>query len=159
MFELMLTTFCKFAFSKTLLIVRSIHSNWNSTICSRYRPNRNKSCTLYQPNSYYFLQFNDDTAALAGRIMKNAKRYQDVVSEAVDALIPSPTVEIGYEDDVLDVIIHQRTQRDEARAAATPTGMAVDPAAQKKGNFPAELTRRYCVWISPPTVGVQGMIA
>jgi DNA replication licensing factor MCM7 len=45
------------------------------------------------------------------RIRANTKRYIQLFSEAVDEIMPNPTKDISHHDDVLDVIIHQRREK------------------------------------------------
>ncbi|KAK6613783.1 MCM2/3/5 family protein [Botrytis cinerea] len=83
---------------------------------------------------------------LVNSIETNAKHYLDILSKAVDAVMPQPTREINYKDDVLDVLMSQRTARNNAlrRAAAEQSDITVEPEL-----FPAELTRRYTLNFKP----------
>ncbi|EDN97897.1 conserved hypothetical protein [Sclerotinia sclerotiorum 1980 UF-70] len=85
---------------------------------------------------------------LVNSIETNAKHYLDILSRAVDAVMPQPTREINYKDDVLDVLMSQRTARNNAlrRAAAEQSDITVEPEL-----FPAELTRRYTLNFKPLT--------
>ncbi|RUP50978.1 MCM2/3/5 family-domain-containing protein [Jimgerdemannia flammicorona] len=83
--------------------------------------------------------YEDSEDLTVANIQYNTKRYIDLFANAIDNLLPSPTVDITSEDDVLDVIMHQRKQHDEARGNDTETG------------FPTSLTRRYQVYIKPLT--------
>jgi DNA replication licensing factor MCM7 len=47
------------------------------------------------------------------RIRTNAKRYISLFSEVVDDLMPAPTKDISEHDEVIDVILHQRRERNE----------------------------------------------
>ncbi|PBP26397.1 DNA replication licensing factor mcm7 [Diplocarpon rosae] len=88
---------------------------------------------------------------LVSSIEINAKHYLDVMSKAVDKVMPDATREINYKDDVLDVLMAQRTARNNAlqRAAADQPELIVEPEL-----FPAELTRRYTLNFKPRmTVG------
>src|SRR4051812_8346724 len=87
---------------------------------------------------------------LVASIETNAKHYLDILSKAVDKVMPEPTREINYKDDVLDVLMSQRTARNNAlrRAAAEQNDPTVEPEL-----FPAELTRRYTLNFKPLTVG------
>jgi DNA replication licensing factor MCM7 len=67
---------------------------------------------------------------LARRIEGNTKRYLELLAKAADSAMPPSTKEYTHEDNVLDVIMHQRKQRDAARGA------------QAEAQFPAMLTRR-----------------
>lgn len=48
---------------------------------------------------------------LVHHIVKNTHRFIEVFSQVADELMPEPTVDVSYKDDVLDVIIHQRKLR------------------------------------------------
>jgi len=50
---------------------------------------------------------------LVGRIENNTKRYTGLFCEVVDALMPVPTKDISEHDEVIDVILHQRRERNE----------------------------------------------
>ncbi|KAG4424800.1 Mcm2-7 hexameric complex component [Cadophora malorum] len=83
---------------------------------------------------------------LVASIEVNAKHYLDILSKAVDKVMPDPTREINYKDDVLDVLMAQRTARNNAlqRAAADQPETILEPEL-----FPAELTRRYTLNFKP----------
>ena len=51
---------------------------------------------------------------LVTRIQNNARRYVDLFCEVVDQLMPPPTKDISDQDEVIDVILHQRRERNEA---------------------------------------------
>lgn len=100
-------------------------------------------------------------------VLKNTSHYVELFSQAVDDVMPEPVVDINYEDSVIDVILHQRRQRNErvrqeaaaqnaAMAANNPYGMPhLDisngsvPLGAEGETFPAQLTRRYCLYIKP----------
>lgn len=46
-------------------------------------------------------------------IRHNARRYVNLFSEVVDKLMPVPTKDISEHDEVIDVILHQRRERNE----------------------------------------------
>ena len=52
-------------------------------------------------------------AELVSRIRRNARRYISLFSEVVDALMPEPTKDISEHDEVIDVILHQRRERND----------------------------------------------
>ncbi|KAB8233328.1 DNA replication licensing factor MCM7 [Aspergillus alliaceus] len=85
---------------------------------------------------------------LVESVLKNTKRYVDVLSQAADAVMPKETKEITFKDDVLDVIMSQREKRNEAMAMAMEADM--DTAAEPS-IFPPELTRRYTLNFKPIT--------
>ncbi|EAU34895.1 DNA replication licensing factor mcm7 [Aspergillus terreus NIH2624] len=81
-------------------------------------------------------------------LARNTKRYIDVFSQAVDAVMPKETKELTFKDDVLDVIMSQREKRNEAMNMA----MEADAdAVQAPSIFPPELTRRYTLNFKPLT--------
>ncbi|TVY41074.1 DNA replication licensing factor [Lachnellula occidentalis] len=90
---------------------------------------------------------NGQPLNLVDSIETNAKHYLDIMAKAVDNVMPQPTREINYKDDVLDVLMAQRTLRNNAlvQAAADQT----DPIEPEL--FPAELTRRYTLNFKPRT--------
>lgn len=93
--------------------------------------------------------------------MENTKHYTELISEVVDAEMPDPTKDISHKDDVLDVIMHQRRERN-ARVAAGQTMNGQETAdatmedSQVGGNadageapFPPALLRRYQLYFLP----------
>jgi DNA replication licensing factor MCM7 len=69
----------------------------------------------------------DDVEAqqLAMNICNNTRRYVSLFCEVIDTLMPDPTRDISHHDDILDVIMHQRRERnqvneDEGRAMFPP---------------------------------------
>ncbi|KAL4927634.1 DNA replication licensing factor MCM7 [Aspergillus undulatus] len=85
---------------------------------------------------------------LAQSVQKNTKRYVEILSRAVDAVMPKETKEITFKDDVLDVIMSQREKRNEAMAMAAEADM---DTPLDNSIFPPELTRRYVVNFKPLT--------
>jgi DNA replication licensing factor MCM7 len=94
------------------------------------------------------LDDNETPMKLVESIETNAKHYLDILSKAVDKVMPNPTRELNYKDDVLDVLMSQRTARNAAltRAADETTDPTDEPEL-----FPAELTRRYTLNFKPRT--------
>ncbi|KAI0720419.1 MCM-domain-containing protein [Fomitopsis betulina] len=72
---------------------------------------------------------------LVTRIMRNTRRYVMLFSEAVDRLMPVPTKDITEFDEVIDVILHQRRERND-RIQGSP-------------GFPDHLLRRYNLYFRP----------
>ncbi|GKT48083.1 DNA replication licensing factor MCM7 [Colletotrichum spaethianum] len=92
-----------------------------------------------------------DELQLVQSIEINTKHYVEIMSRAVDKLMPKPSVDTNFKDDVLDVLMERRTRRNEAlqRAATEPVdGQLPDPTAAED-KFPAELTRRYTLAFKP----------
>ncbi|KAG7092770.1 hypothetical protein E1B28_009093 [Marasmius oreades] len=73
---------------------------------------------------------------LVERIQHNARRYVSLFSEVVDKLMPVPTKDISDQDEVIDVLLHQRRERN-ARIDGAQNG------------FPDHLLRRYYVYFKP----------
>ena len=61
-----------------------------------------------------------DGKALVNNIKGNTLRYVTLFSEVVDSLMPIATKDIGDSDEVIDVILHQRKERN----MAVESGMA-----------------------------------
>ncbi|KAJ5637100.1 DNA replication licensing factor MCM7 [Penicillium lividum] len=87
------------------------------------------------------------TLKLVESIQKNTKRYIDVFSQAVDAVMPKETKDVTFKDDVLDVIMSQRDRRNETLEMVAEANMDNEAADL----FPPELTRRYTLNFKPLT--------
>ncbi|KIS65701.1 putative mini-chromosome maintenance complex protein 7 [Mycosarcoma maydis] len=91
--------------------------------------------------------------SLVGAIRNNAKRYLDLFCECVDALVPEPSKDISHKDDVLDVIRHQRMERNartvESAEDADDGGVERQDASESM--FPPVLLRRYTLYFKPYT--------
>ncbi|OCH93876.1 MCM-domain-containing protein [Obba rivulosa] len=75
-------------------------------------------------------------AELVSRIRYNTRRYVNLFCEVVDKLMPVPTKDISEHDEVIDVILHQRKERNE-RLDSLQEG------------FPDHLLRRYNLYFQP----------
>ena len=75
-------------------------------------------------------EFQQSVSSLVNRVRHNARRYALLFSEVVDELMPKPTKDISNDDDVLEVILHQRREKDQENAAEDLAG------------FPPQLLRR-----------------
>ncbi|KAH8827326.1 MCM2/3/5 family-domain-containing protein [Flagelloscypha sp. PMI_526] len=73
---------------------------------------------------------------LVKNITNNAKRYVLLFSEAVDNLMPPATRDISEYDEVIDVILHQRRERNEQ-------------IEENSDAFPSHLLRRYNIYFKP----------
>ena len=90
----------------------------------------------------------DSNLKLVDSVQNNTKHYVDLLSEAVDKIMPKPSKEITFKDDVLDVIMSQRQKRNETLSqAAQNEAEAIIPVS----TFPPELTRRYTLNFKPLT--------
>lgn len=58
-------------------------------------------------------QHEKTVAELVTRIRHNARRYIMLFSEVVDKIMPTPTKDISEHDEVIDVILHQRRERND----------------------------------------------
>ncbi|MCO5613956.1 hypothetical protein L7F22_068236 [Adiantum nelumboides] len=98
---------------------------------------------------------------LAIGIEANASHYVELISECVDAILAemTPTIDISHKDDVLDVIIHQRQERNARQSQGQSLGpdtmqSQMDGEEQEDANqaalpFPPSLLRRYTVYLKP----------
>ncbi|KAG5520075.1 hypothetical protein PMAC_001151 [Pneumocystis sp. 'macacae'] len=84
---------------------------------------------------------------LVNNIMKNTKRYNDIFSRVIDTIMPDSTVDISYTDDVMDIIMHQRLQRNE-----------IDQNNGLENMFPLQLTRRFDLYFKPIDIYEKGYI-
>ena len=82
-------------------------------------------------------------AALVGAIRGNARHYVDLFYEVIDRLMPDPDRDISDKDDVLDVIRHQRLQRNAVTEEQEETAGDVPDV------FPPALLRRYRLYLRP----------
>lgn len=88
-------------------------------------------------NNYtYYSQYEDSEDQTVANIQRNAKRYLHLFADAVDALLPASTTDVTSEDDVIDIMIAQRKQKD---AEDRAKGILAEGEEMK---FPAALTRR-----------------
>lgn len=88
-------------------------------------------------------EYNEDRRLL-NDIISNTKSYCNIICNAIDTVLPSPTVDLADEEEVMDVIMHQRRVRNAALQAESN-----DPAIAPEHLFPAYLTRRYNLYIKP----------
>ena len=77
-------------------------------------------------------QYSNDTSLLAN-ILKNTRRYIQLFCDAIDKLMPLPDAEMDYTEDVLDLIMQQRRERND---------QLVNGERTEGGMFPPELMRR-----------------
>jgi len=87
----------------------------------------------------------DDVHAALGeefceQMKSNAKRYQRLLADAIDRVMPEPTVDTHADEDVADILLRSRLQR-----ASTGDAEANDPLQQ----VPSALKRRYEVMLIP----------
>ncbi|KAG8525321.1 DNA replication licensing factor MCM7 [Bacidia gigantensis] len=94
----------------------------------------------------YEKSYEEQTLRLVDSIEKNAKHYIDIISQAVDKVMPNETKEVNFKDDVLDIIMSQREKRNESVVLAAQN--EIEPS-RPESIFPAALTRRYTLVIKP----------
>lgn len=85
---------------------------------------------------------------LVSSIERNANHYIEIFSRAVDKLMPQPSTDVNFKDDVIDVILTQRQNANRVMQQALED--AVDNNAPDSF-FPAALTRRYTLNLKPVT--------
>lgn len=77
------------------------------------------------------LQQDDvDAQQLPMNICNNTRRYVNLFCDVIDTLIPEPTRDISHHDDILDVIMHQRRERNQINEE------------EGRAMFPPQLMRR-----------------
>ncbi|KAI6131983.1 MCM2/3/5 family-domain-containing protein [Pisolithus croceorrhizus] len=81
-------------------------------------------------------QHEKTIAELVTRIQSNTRRYVALFYEAVDKLMPTPTKDISDHDEVMDILLHQRRERNEQTEGP-------------QEGFPAHLLRRYTIYFEP----------
>lgn len=94
-------------------------------------------------------RLNSAPLKLVSSIENNALHYIEIFSRAVDMVLPEPQKEPTFKDDVLDIIMRQRTKRNEAMQQMLDANIADDAPAESM--FPAALTRRYTLNFKPLT--------
>ncbi|SPO31850.1 probable DNA replication licensing factor [Ustilago trichophora] len=101
--------------------------------------------------SHFHSTTNESFKPLVGSIRNNAKRYLDLFCECVDKLVPQPSKDISHKDDVLDVIRHQRMERNArtVESAEDPNDAGVAPEDASDNIFPPVLLRRYTLYFKP----------
>jgi len=90
----------------------------------------------------------DEGLKLVESIEENTKHYVEILSRAVDSLMPPPSNNVTFKDDVLDVLMANRSQRNRDLEQAAERMM--DPTLLNE-QFPAQLTRRYTLVFKPRT--------
>lgn len=124
---------------------------------------------LYQENQFLSSQPSQlGLMDLVAQILKNTHHFTELFASVVDEMMPEPTKDISYKDDVLDVILHQRklrnlkVQQDNAdelnqlnagfsQQNNTDWQDSQDNDLMRENTFPAKLTRRYHLYFKPLT--------
>ena len=68
---------------------------------------------VLRSDQYYYMQHEKTVGELVSRIKHNASRYTKLFNEVIDTLMPMPTKDISEQDEVIDIIMHQRRERNE----------------------------------------------
>ncbi|KAH0830689.1 minichromosome maintenance protein mcm7p [Lanmaoa asiatica] len=90
----------------------------------------------YMQQLYLPLKHEKTVSEIVARIQNNTRRYVQLFCEAIDKLVPTPTKDISEHDEVIDVILHQRRERNEQTEGA-------------QEGFPDHLLRRYNLYFQP----------
>ncbi|KXX78706.1 DNA replication licensing factor mcm7 [Madurella mycetomatis] len=85
---------------------------------------------------------------LVESVEKNTKHYVEILSRAVDKLMPQPSGDVTFKDDVLDVLMANRQERN--RLLEGIADRISDPTVLND-QYPAQLTRRYTLVFKPRT--------
>lgn len=109
--------------------------------------------TAYTSSSQYEKALDETQAQLklVSSIENNAHHYIEILSRAVDKVMPEPTSDMTFKDDVLDVILTQRSKANEVQQQMLEEGQDVDGATAPDNLFPPALTRRYTLNFKPVT--------
>lgn len=127
----------------------------------------------YQENQYVQSQSQSviSPSSLINQITKNTYRFIEIFSSVVDELMPEPTKDISYKDDVLDVILHQRKLRNlrlqqenheefnnlrDNFDDSNENQHMTQEDQQADNMFPSKLTRRYYLYFKPLTDSFRG---
>jgi DNA replication licensing factor MCM7 len=88
------------------------------------------------------------TLKLVSSIERNAHHYIEILSRAVDKLMPPASSDVSFKDDVIDVIL---TQRQNANRVMQQTLDEGNDYNATESFFPPALTRRYTLNFKPVT--------
>lgn len=86
---------------------------------------------------------------LVSSIEQNAHHYIEIFSRAVDKVMPEPEKEPTFKDDVLDIIMSQRSKRNAKLREESQVTDENSAALPPELIFPPELTRRYTLIFKP----------
>ncbi|OAA43292.1 DNA replication licensing factor mcm7 [Metarhizium rileyi] len=102
--------------------------------------------TIDLDDVYAWERQGEEDLHLVDSIGLNTKHYVDIFSKAVDNVLPEPSTDVNFKDDVLDVLMARRQARNRELQEAAER----DPTAEED-KFPAELIRRYTLVFKPRT--------
>lgn len=94
------------------------------------------------------LDGDDAGLNLVSSIERNAHHYIEILSRAVDNMLPQPTTEPTFKDDVIDIIMTQRSKRNDTVRQQMEGNIE---GGLPESLFPPELTRRYTLNFKPIT--------
>ncbi|KAL5597003.1 hypothetical protein BROUX41_006326 [Berkeleyomyces rouxiae] len=92
----------------------------------------------------------DPASSLVSSIERNTKHYVEIASRAIDDAMPEIELDVDDKDDVLDVLMARRLERNSQLVNA-----GAENPDELKNMFPAELTRRYTLVFKPRTSQMQ----
>lgn len=95
------------------------------------------------------LDSDDVNLNLVASIEKNTYHYIEILSRAADAVMPPSTRYTTFKDDVLDILLSQRTKMNDNVQQAMDAG--IPESDQAYSMFPPALTRRYTLNFKPKT--------
>ncbi|KAJ4296120.1 DNA replication licensing factor MCM7 [Collariella sp. IMI 366227] len=104
---------------------------------------------------YSYEQDVNEGLKLVEWVEKNTKHYVEILSRAVDKLIPAPSEDISYKDDVLDVLMANRLGRNQMLVGIADRES--DPTILND-QFPSQLTRRYTLVFKPRTSSADNSV-
>ncbi|CCE64700.1 hypothetical protein TPHA_0I01960 [Tetrapisispora phaffii CBS 4417] len=122
---------------------------------------------IFKYQSEKFLEGGRSNSDLLVAIENNTNHFTELFCRSIDNIMPLPTKEMNYKDDVLDVILNQRRLRNERLVSDrtneirsenlvdsdnnnTSLSQALrDVASSETDLFPPELTRRYFFYFKP----------
>ncbi|KAH8905107.1 DNA replication licensing factor mcm7 [Coniochaeta sp. PMI_546] len=97
----------------------------------------------------------DEGLRLVESVENNTKHYVEIMARAIDKLMPQPSSDVTFKDDVLDVLMARRQQRN--RELAEAAERMADPTIVQD-QFPSELTRRYTLVFKPRESTLDGPV-
>uniref|UniRef100_A0A060T1E7 DNA replication licensing factor MCM7 n=1 Tax=Blastobotrys adeninivorans TaxID=409370 RepID=A0A060T1E7_BLAAD len=89
-------------------------------------------------------------------VMNNTAHLTEIFSQVADEVMPQSTVEMTYKEEVLDVILRQRLERNNRIQAQAGSESDLSKDVAPEDIFPALLTRRYNLYFKPLTDTISG---
>ncbi|KAK4157846.1 MCM2/3/5 family-domain-containing protein [Chaetomidium leptoderma] len=97
---------------------------------------------------YSYEQDLNEGLKLVEWVEQNTRHYVEIISRAVDKLMPPPGDNVSFKDDVLDVLMANRVQRNQMLEGIADRES--DPTILND-QYPSQLTRRYTLVFKPRT--------